>query len=99
MINHKHKLYIGLNQKTGEPVPEEWKDRFLTFVSKKLEAFTVLTGQGYWQGAPEPSLILEYIDDKDKSNLLKGIALVAKEMFNQEAVLLTVQQNVEVAFI
>ena len=69
-------------------VTQEQVNNFLEhFVSPRFSGFTYIPVQGYWQGKPENSFILEFLCDSDKSQELELIATEYCKLFKQDAVL------------
>jgi hypothetical protein len=61
-------------------------------VAAYFSAFTVLDGEGYWQGVREASIIFEIIAPAIQSERIYSLASGIKRINQQEAVLVTVQE-------
>lgn len=83
------KLYLGRNiDKTGLTVTDDWLDRFLRDqVSPLFPGFTVIHAEGYWNGEPEKTTILEILHEPGDAFKVATIADHYKYLFHQESVL------------
>jgi ABC-type enterochelin transport system ATPase subunit len=75
------RLFIGLRKPDGSPVE---RDAVLQRLSAQLHAFTVTEAMGYYQGAPEPSLVVAVAPD-DATDLV-ALAKELADTFEQDAV-------------
>lgn len=73
------------------------KDYILTLADAYFPAYTVLEGQGVWQGVPERCLIIEIITIREDllafAEEVNALAEEIKEHNNQDAVLVTYTQG------
>ena len=61
-------------------------------VSRYFEGFTMYEGEGYWEGKPEPALIIEVLSDNEATSFINksrinAIAKRVKLLNDQQAVL------------
>lgn len=73
------------SKSTGQP------QRTIDLVAKFFDGFTVLNGQGYWQGKPEDCIIFEI--ETDKKDLVLWLANQIKMQNNQQSVLVEVLKS------
>lgn len=57
------RYYIGLNDRHGKPLRDRVVDEVREAAGKLYGGFTEYRATGYWQGATEPSLVLEVLSD------------------------------------
>jgi hypothetical protein len=57
--------------------------------SARMTGFTVTTGTGYWNGMPEPCIILEHIGGDDMHENVRALAYDIRDENNQDTVLVT----------
>ncbi len=69
----------------------DYMERIIAIVGSKFDGFTLLPGLGYYQGKPEPCVIVEIaVPDTDRSNHGLVVQALAEEICrvnNQECVL------------
>ena len=105
--NHKalYKLYIGLNVDNSENTPAQQASRKslaieLASVTAGLidTGLTVFDTNGYWDGKPEPSIVIEIMAAKTDMPRIELLAQSIKTALSQNCVLITMTQ-VRAAFI
>jgi len=57
-----------------------------------LDGYTILLGNGYWQGGSEKSVILEVIAEEEREDDIYWLAGAIKELNNQDAVIVERQE-------
>jgi len=74
------------------------RDEILELTEKSFPEFSILTGQGSWQGQTENSLVIEIIQGNEVDNILEAVdasifllAANIREMNDQQAVMVTKQ--------
>ena len=73
--------------KNGYVTDEVLKSFLRDNVSPRFKGFTFIPVNGYWEGNPESSFILEFITSADKGPLVQTISEEYCEQFSQDAVL------------
>lgn len=87
------RFYLGLKTKDGADVNRE-KYRIAAAAALGnlgLNGFTTYETQGYWEGVPEPSMVLEVIDGSARLGYMQaeGLAELLRHQGNQNVVLVT----------
>lgn len=72
-------LYIGADNDTGQINLERIKE----LVGKHHEGFTVIPGQGRWQGTDEPSAMVLITSDEYHPDAYETAALLKSELHQQ----------------
>ena len=80
-VGSLQRLFIGLRKADGSAVE---RDAVLQRLSAQLHAFTVTDAEGYYQGAPEPTLVVAVAAD-DATDLV-ALAKELADTFEQDAV-------------
>ncbi len=80
-IGSTQRLFIGLHRPNGSSVDRE---AVLKILASKLQAFTVSDVLGYYQGAPEPTLVIEVAQNGPAN--LECLARDIADAFDQDAV-------------
>ena len=65
-----------------------FRNNALDIVSSNFQGFTVLSGQGYWNGKAENSLIIEISSSDEIYNKVVKVAKQIKRVNHQEGVLI-----------
>lgn len=61
-------------------------------VSHYFDAFTIITGTGYWGGIAEGALVVQILGDIDDAATVKTLAQSLRTLLDQQAVLVTSAQ-------
>jgi thiamine pyrophosphate-dependent acetolactate synthase large subunit-like protein len=71
------RLYIGSNNETGELESA----KAISIIGTRFQGFTTSQADGYWQGKPEKSLVVEIESDsqEDIENTAKVLAIELKQ--------------------
>ncbi len=95
----RYRMYCGLKTRKGADIPAE---RFQTFLDSTVRmnfpGFTTYTACGYWQGKPEPTMIIETLEEPTVRLKFDQLAKQYATEFDQEAVLVT-QETVSTEYI
>ncbi len=84
-----YRLYIGAPRDTGEITPA-YLDEIRAWGKASLGAFTLFRGQGYWQGAGENMVLVEWVSEVEPLPTEIGRAVYRlKIALGQESILLT----------
>lgn len=95
-----HRLYLGLKNADGLIDPAEFQQWLKTEVTDRFESFTVIHTVGYWRGEEELSAILEVLTDDYHAEIkLVELAQSYNGLFNQQAVLRTSQDRLDVQLV
>lgn len=84
----RYRLYLGHEWHNGCRIPDALFENFMQWVDEKLSAYTTYDAEGVWQREHEQTTILEAVLN-DTTDLAYQVAREYKDMFDQEAVLLT----------
>ena len=100
----KFTLYLGLHDRDNKALNLEAVRDFIdsSLFGSAIDGYTLTKAQGYWKGLPEPSLLITAIRstiyEVETKEVLTKLAETYKNNFNQDSVLLTVQ-DIEATFI
>jgi hypothetical protein len=86
-MQHVYRLYVGADNKTG--IVNEAKA--LELVSAFFVGFTVTRAQGYWDGKPEASLIIEIASEANAEGTIRALSQGIAHALEQEAVMYTAE--------
>ena len=96
-----YRLHLGRNiGNAGRTVSDADLGAFLRAdVSPVFPGFTLTHGLGYWEGAPEPTCVLEVLADEEDRPRVESLAALYAARFAQDAVLLYAIPAEGVAFV
>lgn len=92
------RIFCGMHRQNGPPVTRlELQDFLRRQVRSRFGSFSVQRTNGFWKAVPEPSAVIEIVDDSPAAEArVRAIAAAYKRRFEQQAVMV-VTSEVDVA--
>ena len=81
----KYNIYIGSNNTTK--IVEECKAKDI--INKYFDGYTIIKTQGFWQGIPENSIIIELLEEENTADTIYKMITELREELQQNSILLT----------